>query len=558
VKIPGYTIKDRIGVGGQATVYEAVQDSLQRRVALKVLNPEYSGDAAFTRRFLNEGRILANLGHSHVITIHDIGVHGDLHFLSMELVEGGDLKARIREGLQPESVLDYVAIIADCLSTAHGKNVVHRDIKPANVLFRRDGTLLLTDFGIAKRLDGRAEITLAGTTMGSPSYLSPEQAQNLPLDGRADIYSLGAMTFEMFTGRKPYTSDSEFVTIQKHVVAPLPRLPRGLEPYQGLIDGMMAKSPHDRFENAQALLDYLLELSPVLAVGPSSLARAPGVRAAARSLVPVHAAPAEGEFQEKTVVDSEFTTRTDLVPPWRQRVRRRPVLLALVASVLVAAVALGVTRLGGFSEPGRTTNVNLDGSGVIARHTAPPAAAREGAPAPPADRVSAQVNPTGVGTVAPREAPAADRDAVRVPPGEPVAAQASPDGSAEAARPEKLAAGDGDASQGAPEAAPVPPSSDSPDTVKVRELVAEARRAIDELRLTRPQHHSALFYYDQVLVIDPTHDEALGAPRRIAPNCSPSRGSWMLRPQGCGSAVRRRRRRAPRSAARLRRSSTVG
>jgi len=268
VNIPGYTLERRIGSGGQAIVYEAVQDSLLRRVALKILNPVHAGSPEFTERFLNEGRILASLGHSNAITIHDIGVVGDLHYLSMELVEGVDLRARIRQGLAPGDVLDYVAIIADCLGCAHARQVVHRDIKPANVLFRSDGTLLLTDFGIAKLLAADSDLTLTGTTLGSPSYLSPEQARNLSLDGRADIYSLGVMTFEMLTGRKPYRGDSEFATIHHHLTSPVPELPATLAAYQPLVARMMAKSPDERFADTGQLIEALRTLRPQVPVQP--------------------------------------------------------------------------------------------------------------------------------------------------------------------------------------------------------------------------------------------------------------------------------------------------
>ena len=260
MKISGYTIRRRLGSGGQAVVYLAMQESLQRQVALKVLHPVHSASPEFTARFLNEARILANLGHSNVITIHDIGVEGELHFLSMELVEGGDLKRRMREGLDEDTVLEHLTTIADCLATAHEQHIVHRDIKPGNVLFRRDGTLLLTDFGIAKKLDDESDLTVSGTTLGSPHYLSPEQAQGRPLDGRADIYSLGAMAFELLTGHKPYSGGSEIDTIFRHINAPTPELPERLSRYQELINRTMAKSPDDRFDNASMVVEYLKQL----------------------------------------------------------------------------------------------------------------------------------------------------------------------------------------------------------------------------------------------------------------------------------------------------------
>lgn len=268
MNISGYTIKSRIGAGGQAIVYLAIQESLQRSVALKVLNPVYADSPEFTERFLNEGRMLANLAHSNVITIHDFGVEKGFHYLSMELVEGGDLKRRMKAGLNPETVLDYVAVIADCLVAAHAQKIVHRDIKPGNVLFRKDGTLLLTDFGIAKQLDSDRGLTLTGVTVGSPHYLSPEQAKGRHLDGRADIYSLGIMAFEMLTGAKPYVGESDIDTIFKHLNDPIPELPAEHARFQELIDRMIAKSPDDRFENARAVADYVRGLKTAATVSP--------------------------------------------------------------------------------------------------------------------------------------------------------------------------------------------------------------------------------------------------------------------------------------------------
>ncbi len=263
MKISGYTISSRIGAGGQAMVYVAIQESLQRPVALKVLNPVHADSPEFTTRFLNEGRILASLGHSNVITIYDIGVDGGFHYISMELVEGGDLKRRMREGMDSNRVLDYIATIADCLAAAHEKNIVHRDIKPANVLFRKDGTLLLTDFGIAKQLDAKNELTLTGTTVGSPHYLSPEQAQGRTVDGRADVYSLGIMAYEMLTGSRPYEGESDIDTIFKHINDPIPNLPPEHAPLQELIERMIAKAPGDRFESAREVVDFIAEMEPM-------------------------------------------------------------------------------------------------------------------------------------------------------------------------------------------------------------------------------------------------------------------------------------------------------
>ena len=156
-----------------ASVYLAIQVSLDRPVALKILSPDYSDSPEFSKRFLNEGRILASLRHSNIITIHDIGIEDGMHYISMEYVEGEDLKSQLRAGIKSSTALNYIETIADCLQVAHKRNIVHRDVKPANVMFREDGTLLLTDFGIAKQLGGTSDLTVTGSTLGTPHYLSP-------------------------------------------------------------------------------------------------------------------------------------------------------------------------------------------------------------------------------------------------------------------------------------------------------------------------------------------------------------------------------------------------
>ncbi len=225
MRLTGYRIEEPIGEGGMATVYRAIQESLERPVALKVLSQAFAGTEEFTTRFVNEGRLVASLNHANVVTIYDVGAEDGRHFIAMEYLPGGDLRAHIERGLDVDTALEHVATIAEVLAAAHAEHVVHRDVKPANVLFRGDGTLVLSDFGIAKHLLGDTELTLPGSTIGSPHYLSPEQARGLQVDGRADIYSLGVMCYEMLTGSRPYSGKSEMDIAIKHVTEPVPHLP---------------------------------------------------------------------------------------------------------------------------------------------------------------------------------------------------------------------------------------------------------------------------------------------------------------------------------------------
>jgi serine/threonine-protein kinase PpkA len=254
ISIPGYTIEDQTGQGGMAKVYRAIQDSLGRPVALKIMNPVLADDPAFSKRFLDEGRLLASLQHPHIVTIYDIGVIDTFHYISMEYVDGGDLRERIRDGLSPNAALDHLLAVGSALKAAHDAQIVHRDVKPANMLFRRNGTLLLTDFGIAKQLASNKGLTMTGSMVGSPYYLSPEQALGHAIDGRADIYSLGIVLYEMLVGAKPFEGDSEIGIAMQHIEGRLPRLPQEQAIFQPLLDRMTAKHPNDRFSDMTALL----------------------------------------------------------------------------------------------------------------------------------------------------------------------------------------------------------------------------------------------------------------------------------------------------------------
>ena len=260
MEIPGYEIKRTVGRGGMATVYLAIQQSLDREIVLKTLDTTYDENGDFFDRFLKEGRIIASLRHPHIVTIFDIGSANDTLYISMEYVEGGDLRAKIENRLAPVRALDLVSKIGQALAYAHKKGIVHRDVKPANILFRGDGTPLLSDFGIAKDSDADSELTSTGTILGSPFYMSPEQAEGLPVDGRTDIYSLGVIFYEMLTGEKPYEGDSAIKVIMKHIQSPVPQLPPELDQFQPLLNRLMAKDRDQRIGDAGELVTEVDEL----------------------------------------------------------------------------------------------------------------------------------------------------------------------------------------------------------------------------------------------------------------------------------------------------------
>ncbi|MCB1801335.1 MAG: serine/threonine protein kinase [Gammaproteobacteria bacterium] len=274
MQIPGYTIERLLGKGGMSSVYLAKQDSLGRRVALKVL--KRFDDPGQAERFLHEGRIIASLHHRNIITIHDIGMVGERPFIAMEYLEGGSLADRIEAGMPLDKALALLEQVAACLHYVHRRGIVHRDIKPGNILFHADGTPKLTDFGIAKLLDSDQELTMDGTALGSPYYLSPEQAEGRPLDGRSDIYALGIVFHQLLTGQRPYARESPVETIVAHLTQPLPILPPNLKGYQGLLESMLAKRPEDRIATAKELAYRLRDAKralQVVAARPASPAR---------------------------------------------------------------------------------------------------------------------------------------------------------------------------------------------------------------------------------------------------------------------------------------------
>lgn len=255
MQISGYSVEREIGRGGMATVYLATQESLNRHVVLKLLNEISATDADdLVERFMAEGRIIASLRHPNIITIYDIGIQGKLLYISMEYVEGGDLKRRMELPISADEALDFLIKIGGALGEAHMHGVVHRDVKPANILFRDQETPLLTDFGIAKQVDTETNLTSTGIFLGSPNYVCPEQADGKKIDGRADIYSLGCIFFEMLSGRKPFVSDSVIDVVIQHKQAPIPKLPPEHASLQPLLERMMAKRREDRFSDAESLV----------------------------------------------------------------------------------------------------------------------------------------------------------------------------------------------------------------------------------------------------------------------------------------------------------------
>jgi serine/threonine protein kinase len=261
LELPGYKIEKQIGKGGMARVYLALHEGLDRHVAIKVMSKNLDDDdSSFSDRFIREARIVAKLSHANIITVFDVGAHDGHNYITMELVPGITLDDKIKEGLSAQQALVIMKEMASALDYAHSRDIVHRDVKPENIMFREDGSAVLTDFGIAKSTTSETKMTTAGSVIGTPHYMSPEQAQGHEVGSYSDIYSLGVVFYEMLTGNIPYDADSTIAIVFKHISDPIPSLGDELIQFQPLIDGLMAKDPKDRYQSGKDVIADIEQL----------------------------------------------------------------------------------------------------------------------------------------------------------------------------------------------------------------------------------------------------------------------------------------------------------
>ncbi len=260
VQIPGYVIRNVLGKGGMATVYLAIQESIGRQVALKVLAPDHH-DETFSDRFLREARISSQLSHPNIITVYDAGVHQGHHYMAMEFIDGKNLK-QARNDLSRKERVEIIRQVARALDFAGQKGFVHRDIKPENIMLHSDGRAILTDFGIARsHQDTTTGLTVTGKAIGTPHYMSPEQTKGLKVDHRSDIYSLGVVLYECLAGYVPYDGPSVVAVGIKHISDPIPQLPDSMQVFQTIINTAMSKDPAHRYQTAGEMLAALDAIS---------------------------------------------------------------------------------------------------------------------------------------------------------------------------------------------------------------------------------------------------------------------------------------------------------
>jgi eukaryotic-like serine/threonine-protein kinase len=264
IEVPGYSIVKEIATSNFSSVFLARSDRLRRNVVLKVMTRGESerelGDA---ERFQREYEIISSITHRAIAEIHDFGSLPKHLYLAMEYFPCGDLRDRLRNPLSVEESLYYLRAIAEALRVIHVFGILHRDLKPANVMLREDNSPVLIDFGLARRSLDEIGSTGIGQVLGSPYYISPEQAQGQRVDVRTDLYSLGVMFYEMLTGQRPYGGRSAVAIMSQHTTAPVPSLPESTTMQQPLLDRLMAKQQSARYASADELL---ADLAPIAAV----------------------------------------------------------------------------------------------------------------------------------------------------------------------------------------------------------------------------------------------------------------------------------------------------
>jgi predicted Ser/Thr protein kinase len=273
-----YRVEEELGRGGMARVFRGTDTVLGRPVAIKILAPQFAEDANFVTRFRREAQAAARLNNPHVVGVYDTGSDDGIHFIVMEYVDAKTVADFLAGGsrIMPDRAIELAESVCEALSVAHAAGIVHRDVKPANIMVGRDGSVKVTDFGIARLTTSADTVAQTAAVLGTASYLSPEQAQGQPVDPRSDLYSLGAVLYEMVTGRPPFSGDTAVAVASKHVLEqPVP--PSQLNPdispeLDAVIMKALAKNPVNRYQSAdefradleRAHLGRPVEATPIL------------------------------------------------------------------------------------------------------------------------------------------------------------------------------------------------------------------------------------------------------------------------------------------------------
>ena len=350
-----YQVVEELGRGGMAIVYKAFQPSLGRYVALKVLPEYFQHDSEFIARFQREARAAAQLNHPNIVVIYDVGEQAGIHYIAMEYLEGGSLRDRLARGpLSLDQAQQVVEQVGSALDYAHDRGLIHRDVKPANILFTADNRPKITDFGIARASDG-TRLTRTGVLMGTPEYMSPEQAQGSQIDCRSDLYALGVILYEMLTGRVPFQADTPHATLYAIIYQPPPP-PRQIRPDLApdvetvLLKGL-AKRPEERFQHGAALAAALrgaARAAPAAAAAPARPAMVATPQVASAS---AGAAPPPGWTPPE---QRRYSAPGSTPAPGARAAgtqRQSPAVWIVAGAIVVVAVVLVVLLLSGGGSP---------------------------------------------------------------------------------------------------------------------------------------------------------------------------------------------------------------
>ncbi|MEV4018726.1 serine/threonine protein kinase [Nonomuraea angiospora] len=332
-----YRLDTRIGAGGMGEVWRGEDIVLARTVAVKVLLPGRTQDPGFVARFQGEARAMATINHGGVVDVYDYGVSGDTVYLVMKFVDGEPLDrllARLGR-IPPQPAMELIAQAASALQAVHDRGIVHRDVKPGNLLVQRDGTLVLTDFGIA-RSDLANRLTDAGMVLGTAAYCAPEQAEGAPVTPAVDIYALGVVAYECLVGQRPFDGDSAVTIALKHIREAPPPLPPDIpQAVRTLVEVALSKDPARRFPTARAMSEAAKAIASGQAPAPAP--EQPMLNTGATMAPPVEAYQT-GSHQARPA--EETTTMADRRPGGR-RAAKAPRRTGLIAGI-AAAVVLGV------------------------------------------------------------------------------------------------------------------------------------------------------------------------------------------------------------------------
>ena len=261
-QVPGFRIVQPLATMSRGWVSLAVQESNQQMVVLKVVRMTDGADLSILRRFTHEYTVLSYLKNTNVIRVFRRGFAQNCGFIATEYCTGGNLEERIKQGIATSDAVDYLAQMMRGLQAVHAHGILHRDIKPTNLLFREDGTLVLTDFGSERDLSDNPRLTTTKSLVGGLKYVSPESIRHGSVDVRSDLYSAGVVLYEMLTGTTPFENATVTATLDAHLGAPIPRLPSASAALQPLLDGLLAKDPSERFQSADDVLDGIAWTCP--------------------------------------------------------------------------------------------------------------------------------------------------------------------------------------------------------------------------------------------------------------------------------------------------------